>query len=151
MTATRDRRMCAGDSSSTSHQTPGRWVKINNTYVGPFPTWISPHTIRGTSCFLLCFRDEETEIRVREICSRPECEFSIEKLICFLWRLSCEVETPISSQLVAVEMMLEVTEVRSRRWKSSFKTHKLPGHDEAVPPINVCLREPARAPAFSPT
>lgn len=51
--------------------------------------------------------------------------------------MSYEVKAPISSQLVAVEMMVGVTEVQPLKWKSSFNTRELPGCDDAVPPINV--------------
>ena len=47
LTATHNRHMCAGHRSSASCQTLGCSVKLNNTYMRAFPTWISPRPTKA--------------------------------------------------------------------------------------------------------
>lgn len=151
LTATRDRPVGAGDCPSAPCQALVGLVRYDRQYLHTcFSNTISPRTIKRTTGSFLCVSDEETEIHL-QICSRPQNKFPIQKLICFLLQLSCEVKTPISSQLVAVEMMAGVTEVRSLKWKSSFMTHERSGYGKATLPINVGSQELARVAAFSPT
>lgn len=58
---------------------------------------------------------------------------SVYKLTCFLLQLSCQVKTPISSQLVAVEMMLGSQRSSFSNGKH-FKNHEPAGYGMSQSP-----------------